>query len=178
MGRGLFGAIAVAVGVLIGILLGDPYFGWVTARVIGEQTVWFQNADGSRTTKVSGPAVTLPDWIPVMPGALRITASRVVDDKGRPSKAGSLELLSHEDVAPIVAFYAKEFAARGFTVAPQRPQGEADFGRLMNAVEGEVRAANPSLGVEARVVVRSRQGILLAPRLVEVQWFDRQGAGS
>jgi len=48
----------------------------------------------------------------------------------------------------------------------------------MNAMEGEVRAAHPSLGVDARVVVRSRQGILLAPRLVEVEWFDRQGAGS
>ena len=48
----------------------------------------------------------------------------------------------------------------------------------MNAVEGEVRADNPSLGVTARVVVRARQGILLRPRLIEVNWFERPSARS
>lgn len=175
MRRGLFGLVVVAIGILIAFLVGNPYFGWVIARVMGEQTVWFQNADGSRTTQVSGPDVAVPEWVPVMPDTLRIKAGRTVEDQGRPSKSGDLELLSHDEAPAIVAWYAKELAARGFTVAPPRPDA-ADLLRFTSAVEGEVMAANPALGVDVRVLVRSRQGLLLRPRLVELHWLDHPRA--
>lgn len=178
MGRGLLGLLVVAIGVLVALAVGNPYFSWAIARVVGEQTAWSQNVDGTRSTRVSGPGVAFPDWIPVMPGALEIKAGRWIEYEGRPSKSGDLELLSHDEASAIVAWYEKELAARGFTVAAQRPKDEAEFSRRMSAVEGEVRADNPSLGVTARVVVRARQGILLRPRLIEVNWFDRPGARS
>ena len=171
MWRGLVVAVVVA----IGFLIGSPYFSWVLFRVMGEQTAWSINRDNTRSTLVWGPDIVPPDWVPVMPGTLLIKSGRWIEYEGRPSKSGNLELLSHDDAAAIVAWYAQQLAERGFVVAPT-PEA-SDIQRLM-AVEGEVRAANPSLGVDVRVVVRSRQGLLLRPRLVEVHWFDRPGGKS
>lgn len=166
MWRWVVGLLVLAVGFAVG----NPYFSWAIARVMGEQTAFLVHQDGTKSTLVSGPGVAPPDWVPVMPGALVVKGSRWPEFEGRPSRSGRLEILSHDEVGPIVAWYAAQLAERGFDVAPAKPPDAFD-GYM--GIDGQVMASSASRGVDVRVVVRPRQGIVLKPRLVEIDWFDR-----
>jgi hypothetical protein len=167
--------IVVALVLAVGFVAGDPYFSSAIARVTGEHTTTGIDHDNTTSTLVSGPGVGPFEWLPVMPGALVVQGSRRAGYESKPSRSGKLELLSHDDADPIVAWYAAQLAFRGFDVETARAPDPLE-GFL--AVDSRVVASSARRGLDVRVLVRSREALLLRPRLVEIVWFDRSATAS
>jgi hypothetical protein len=169
----LFGLLAIA------ILVGTPYAAWMLNSLMGTYTVTMVEHDGSQRVLTLGPNAPVPDWMPALPGALVVQASRWAPTP-QAVDSGDLEVLSHQDFDSIKGFYREAFEQRGFVVedlgiGTLNPAAAAYLG-----LDGQL-AANRSVShlqgsnlqgsnLQVTVQLRSPEGLIVRPRLVQIHW--------
>jgi hypothetical protein len=167
-GRLFFGFV-----LLIALTAGYPYAALLLHRVIGTSTVAFMEADGTQRTLIMGPDAPRPDWLPILPRSMVVSAGHWLPSADR-LVAGDIALLTHKGVDDIKRFYLDGLRAAGFDV---RDAGIAP----LNAPTAEyLGIANSLLGWHGEkrlwISVRTRTpGGLVAPsRTVEIHWQTRE----
>jgi hypothetical protein len=139
--------------------------------VLGTGTVSFAEHDGSSRSMIAGPDAPRPDWLPLMPWSLIITAAEWVPSPIQ-EPAGHVELLVHDDVDTIKAFYLERlrdagFVARDIGTAPMSPELAAWF-----SVSGFVVGWNARTRTEVRVEIRGSDGMIFPSRAVQIHWWE------
>ena len=159
----------IAALIVIAVLAGAPYAALLINRVIGTYTVIFTEADGSQRTLISGPAAAQPDWLPIMPRSLLVNAHRWLPN-ALAVDSGGVELATHADLAAVKEFYVQALERIGFAV-------EDDGLGLLNpataaylGIAGSLLAERRSTGHELAVQIRTPDGLIVAPRLLQIQW--------
>jgi hypothetical protein len=162
--RFLFGALVV-----VAVLLGYPYAGLVLNHMMGTQTVVMIEHDGTRRTVIMGPGATHPDWLPVMPGALVVTAGRWLPSAEQPDE-GDLEILTHAGADDVRRFYTDTLRRQGFDMkdlglGPLSPPVAAYFG-----IDGMLYGYRAATKHEVSLDIRAASGLLLPSRVIEIHW--------
>lgn len=174
----MWGRFLIAGLILISASIGYPYAGLLINRMLGTNTVAFTDYDGSSKSFVMGPDAPRPVWLPMLPGARVITATKWLSGPGTEA-TGGVELLTHASPETVRDFYLRELAVAGFTM---REIGMRDMGlngptaRLL-AIDGVLAGEGGPDGVRIRVSTRSAGGLIFASRIVQIDWSRRDAAG-
>lgn len=164
MARLLFGLLLV-----IGLVAGSPYAALALSSIMGTSSSTFVDFDGSQQTLTMGRNLPQPDWLPDPQKSLLVKASHWAPSV-RALEAGGKEILVHADAAYVRQFYTRELAQRGFKVfdegiGPLNPGAAA-----LLAIEGTLQAERPETGHEVSIHIRSPDGLILRPRLIQITW--------
>ena len=154
---------------LTALVAGYPYAALPIGYMTGTNAFVMADAGGVPRTVVIGRDAPRPDWLPHMPRAIHLKATHWVALPGEPH-AGGAELISHASAAEIAAFYMAALAQSGFEMrddgtGPLDPATAAYLG-----IERGLTGTHPGLGISVRVAIRSPSGLLLRPRLVQIDW--------
>lgn len=154
---------------LLVLLFGTPSAALVIYRMMGSWNAVGIEADGSATAMEFGPDVARPDWVPVLPGADIVGASRVTASKHY-AGFGSIEVASRASLDEIKAFYMTRLRASGFEVSdlgtgPLNPATARYLG-----IDSMIEARRAATGDQVNVQIRSPEGLLFPTRLVQLGW--------
>ncbi len=159
---------------LISASIGYPYAGLLINRMLGTNTVAFTDYDGTSKSFVMGPDAPRPAWLPLLPGARVVTATKWLSGPGTEA-TGGVELLTHASPETVRDFYLRELAAAGFTMRDVNMAAmglNAPTARLL-AIDGVLEGEGGPDGVRIRVNTRSAGGLILASRIVQIDWSRR-----
>jgi hypothetical protein len=159
----------IALLITVGVVAGAPYAALLVNRVIGTNTVVFTEADGSQRTLIMGPDAAQPDWLPMMPGARLVNAHRWLPNT-LAVDSGGVELAIHADVTAVKAFYTQALEQIGFTVEDDGlgPLNAATAAYL--GMAGTLLAERRSTGHELTIQIRTPDGLIVARRLLQIEW--------
>jgi hypothetical protein len=154
--------------ILATLMFGAAYAGAILTRVMGPWSATAVEHDGSLTQMQFGIDLPRPAWVPVMPGAWVVQASRLVSARA-PSGFYSLELGTRASLDAIKRFYTDELAAAGFAVedhgiAPLNPGTAALLG-----IAGTLSARRSSTDDAIDIQIRTPDG-LIPSRLLQIHW--------
>jgi hypothetical protein len=161
--------------ILIGILLtvalvaGSPYAALAIGSIMGTSTVTFTDYDGSQQTLTSGRNAPQPDWLPEMPGAYILSGARWAPSV-RALDGGGGDRLTHADVANIRSFYKRELEQRGFKVEDKGLGTLDPSSAAVLGIAGTLTAERADTGHEVNIHIRTKSGLILRPRTVQIQW--------
>ncbi|MEX0645734.1 MAG: hypothetical protein WD076_10510 [Parvularculaceae bacterium] len=158
----LFGLAAVS---------GAPYAAVLINWITGTSTATKIEADGAPSTVVIGPGAPIPAWLPVERVAVVVSASRWLS-QNHFKDCGGVEVLTHSDLARLKEFYSKALLARGFAV---EDNGVGDLNPATASylgLAGSLLAERRDARLEVSITFRTPDGLLLRPRLVQIDWRE------
>lgn len=169
-GRLLFGILIV-----LSLVAGYPYAGYVVNRSLGTGPVTFVEHDGTSRTLIKGPDAPRPDWLPLMPSSLLVTAGHWMPGPAQ-SPAGDVELLSHAGREAIESYYLDALREAGFTlrdigIAPLSAPEAALLGQ-----SGTLIGWRRDSGLKVTVQISTRSGLIIPSRLVQIHWTTLEPA--
>lgn len=165
----MLGRLFVVLLLLVALVAGYPYANVIMFRVLGTHTGVLIEQNGPHRTLISGPNAPRPDWLPILPGSIIVTAAHWVPGPGR-EIAGSVELLTHRDVDEVKRFYMDTLTAVGFDMRDigyglLTPQGAAFFG-----IDNYLQGCRRDLNLTITVTLESKSGSILRSRTVSIHW--------
>lgn len=163
-GRLFFGLV-----LMVAIVSGYPYAALLLNTIIGTSTVVFNEADGTQRALIMGPDAPQPNWLPMLPRAVVVTAGHWVPSPGR-EIAGDVELLTHKGVDEIKTFYLQQLRAAGFDI---RDLGYGTLNAPVAAylgIDNMLQGYRNDTGVMVAVTTRSSSGLVVPSRIVQVRW--------
>jgi hypothetical protein len=163
MRRFLFPILLVAT-----LVFGAAYASAILTHVMGHWSATAVEQDGSLSHMQFGPDLPRPAWVPVMPGAWVVQASRVTSERA-PSGFHALDLGTRASLDDIKRFYAGELAAAGFAVedqgiAPLNPLTAAYLG-LAGTLSGRRASTDDAIDIQ----IRTPDG-LIPSRMLQIRW--------
>ena len=169
----MWGRLFLGLLVAVTLLAGYPYAALILNRVLGTGTVVFVEHDGVSRSLIMGPDAPRPDWLPLPPRSVVVQAAHWLPSPGR-EVAGEVELLTHQGVDEIKQFYLDRLRSAGFEMrdlgyGPMNPLTAAYLG-VDNMLQGYRRDTKLQVGV----TTRSRDGLIVPSRIVQIHWQTRQ----
>jgi len=165
-GLGLLLLLAVAI-------IGAPYVAMLLNVSMGDWSATGIERDGSRTEISFGRNMPLPEWVPVLPDASVVQASRVVNAK-QGLDVQMLDLATRQDLAGIKRFCRERLVRSGFVVTdlgtgPMNAPTAAYLG-IANMLQAVRKASRD----EINITIRTPEGLFAATQ-VELRWRKSDG---
>jgi len=154
--------------VLVALVFGASYASAIIYHIMGPWSATAVEQDGSLTQMQFAPDLPRPAWVPVMPGAWVVQASRLVSARA-PSGFHSLELGTRAALDDVKRFYMNQLTAAGFAVtdlgiAPLNPLTAAYLG-IAGTLSGRRAATDDAIDIQ----IRTPDG-LVPSRLLQIHW--------
>jgi hypothetical protein len=150
------------------LVFGAPSIAMLLNIGMGDWSATGIEHDGSRTEISFGRNMPVPGWVPVLPGASVVQASRVVNAK-QGLDVEMLDLATHVSLADIKRFCREHLAHAGFVVTDEGiGQMNAPTAAYLG-IGGILSAVRAASRDEIYITIRTPEG-LFATTQVELRW--------
>ena len=153
---------------LIALVFGASYASALIFRVMGPWSATGVEADGSLIHMEFGTHLPRPEWVPVYPGAMIVSGSRLLSAKA-PSGFHGLELATRASLEEVKQFYTERLTAAGFAVEDLGTLSLNPMTAAMLGIAGALSAKRVASDDQIDIQIRTADG-LIPSRLLQISW--------